>query len=163
MKSLAISQLIETFQGATPAQLVEQFDKEELRELQEKLSAIEYDRLDSLCSRVDLTPVEECPNSLSASEKSGALFWLQNLTLTTDDHWQTKQTPYKAPFPRLSYLPHLFGALMRLAAFPELKTDRLFIPKSRDMLVSWSVMGFITWQCQWRPQTFWIAQSEKRG
>lgn len=161
MKSLAIQELIDTFRNATPEELVKQFDKEELRDIQEGLSAIEHDRLDELCSRAEVTPVDGCPDCFQASEKCGPLYWLQNLTLTTDDHWQMKGTPYKAPFPRKSYLTHLFGELALLTAKPELRTRRTFIPKSRDLMVSWSVMGFITWMCQWRPQTFWIAQSEK--
>ena len=74
--------------------------------------------------------MENCPNCLVASEKA-AVCWLQNLTMTTDDHWQTKGAPYKAPFPRKSYLRHVFGAMQRLLVKPELKTDALFLPKSR--------------------------------
>jgi hypothetical protein len=127
----------------------------ELAEINWLLERAERDHVDDLCTQVDISPAGE------ASDKGGCLYWLQNLTMTTDDHWQTKGTPHKAPFPRKTYLRYLFGAMLRLVAEPQRKTDVLFIPKSRDMLVSWSVMGFITWMCAWRPQTFWIVQSAK--
>jgi hypothetical protein len=135
---------------------MERLSDEELGEIAWLLTEAEHDHMDSLCAQVDVTPGGE------ASEKSGSLYWLQSgLTMTTDDHWQTTGRPHKAPFPRKSYLRFVFGALLRLVANPELQKDVLFIPKSRDMLVSWSVMGFITWMCQWRPQTFWITQADK--
>lgn len=120
-----------------------------------------HDELDERCAMVNLKPIEGCPDYFEASETSGCLFWLQNLTMTTDDHWQTKGTPAKAPFPKLDYLRPLFGAMQKLLAHPELKRDSLFVAKSRDMLVSWSVMGYVTWMAQFRPQTFWVCQSAK--
>jgi hypothetical protein len=32
------------------------------------------------------------------------------------------------------------------------KHDELWIPKSREMMTSWTVVGYITWHCQFRPQ-----------
>jgi hypothetical protein len=40
------------------------------------------------------------------------------------------------------------------------KHDELWIPKSREMLTSWSAVGYVTWHCQFRPQIEWIGQSE---
>jgi hypothetical protein len=121
-----------------------------------------HDELDERCSQVNLKPVAGCPGSFEADETSGVLFWLQSgLALTTDDHWQTKGTPAHAPFPKLGYLRHLFGAMLKLLAFPELKRSSLFICKSRDMMCSYSVMGYATWAAQWRPQTFFVLQTQK--
>jgi hypothetical protein len=34
------------------------------------------------------------------------------------------------------------------------------IPKSREMMTSWTLVGYITWHCQFRTQIEWILQSE---
>ena len=150
-------------------------DPAELAEIARLLTAAKFDKLDERCGKLDLAA------DGAASEESGPLFWLQNHTLTTDDHWSKKRlcvacgkelllqtesqcgkcgcstfkpAPPKAPLPRKSYLRYVFGALLR-------GDPALFMPKTRDMLLSWSVCGFITHMCMWRPQTFWIAQADK--
>lgn len=155
--NIALQELTSRLAGLTREQLLS-LDPEELARADNLLTAAGFDRLDQRCGELAITVESGC---LRASESSGPLYWLQNHTLTTDDHWQIKGTPAKAPFPRKSYFEWLFGAMAKLLWQPELKKDALFVPKSRDMLVSWSVMGFITWMCQFRPQTFWIAQSAK--
>jgi hypothetical protein len=37
---------------------------------------------------------------------------------------------------------------------------RLFIPKSREMMISWAVMGYAVWLAQWHPGSQIIVQSE---
>lgn len=42
-----------------------------------------------------------------------------------------------------------------------LDSPRIFIPKSREMMTSWLVCGYIAWMCQWYPYVEWILQTEK--
>jgi hypothetical protein len=84
----------------------------------------------------------------------GPLWWLWNCTETFDNHWLNKGLPgpYR-PFPRLPYMPWLFSGLL---------TDKiLFIPKSREMMVSWAVMGYCAWHCQIFEQTRVLVQAQK--
>ena len=41
-----------------------------------------------------------------------------------------------------------------------LTSKNLNIPKTREMMTFWLVVGFITWFCQFFPSTGWIGQSE---
>jgi hypothetical protein len=88
-----------------------------------------------------------------ASFEAGPLLWLTQYTATEDLHWLQKGTPPVAPFPAKQYL---------LVAMQYLLTEMtLFIPKSREMMTSWLVCGYIAWMCQWLPHIFWILQTEK--
>jgi hypothetical protein len=82
------------------------------------------------------------------------LWWLQECTKTHDEHWQEKNLagPYAA-FPRLPYWPWLFGLLM--------SERRLLIPKSREMMLSWAVVGYGVWRCQTAPRTRFVVQTQK--
>lgn len=51
------------------------------------------------------------------------------------------------------YLDLLVGYLM--------VEKEIYVPKTREMITSWSVMGFITWFCQFYEKIGWIGQSEK--
>lgn len=84
----------------------------------------------------------------------GPLVWCWNFTQTFDEHWMAKgrPSPY-GPFPRLPYLPFLFS---RMATKPI-----LFIPKSREMMVSWAVVAYATWLAQMFPRTRVLLQSQK--
>jgi len=53
----------------------------------------------------------------------------------------------------MPYLQRLFARM--------LTTDRLFVPKSREMIVSWAVMALATWMCMVRPRTGVIVQCQK--
>jgi hypothetical protein len=81
------------------------------------------------------------------------LYWLQNHTNTRDEHWQQKGTRSFARFPDLPYMPVLFHMLNR--------ARHLFVPKSRDMMVTWAVMGYLVWKCQWFPATSVMVQCQK--
>lgn len=82
----------------------------------------------------------------------GPLLWLTQHTKTEDTHWMAKGTDFLAPFPKKEYL--------RVVMSYFLSTPSLFLPKSREMMMSWSVCGFIAWECQWFP-VFWLAQTGK--
>jgi len=81
------------------------------------------------------------------------MYWLRNHTKTRDDHWREKGTEPYARFPDKPYFPLLFGLLR--------SERRLFIPKSREMGLSWAVIADSVHLCQWNPNTHVIVQSEK--
>ena len=84
----------------------------------------------------------------------GPLYWLQNFTYTYDEQWEAhNQQPYRR-FPRKPYFPWLF---YRMAT-----EKRLFIPKSREMMISWAVTGWATYAAQFHERTRVIIQSQKQ-
>jgi hypothetical protein len=85
--------------------------------------------------------------------KTDPLHWLQHYTKTRDDHWREKGTEPYAKFPDKPYFPKLFWLLRN--------KKRLFIPKSRDMMVSWAVMGYLTWTAQWYGPQHIIVQTQR--
>jgi hypothetical protein len=85
--------------------------------------------------------------------QSDPLHWLQNHTNTFDEHWKQKKSAPYARFPRLPYMPKLFELMH--------KERRLFLPKSRDMLVSWAAVAFGVHLCQFNPRSRVMIQSQK--
>src|SRR5688572_19156849 len=85
----------------------------------------------------------------------GPLWWAWNYTKTFDEHWLDKKLtgPY-APFPKLPYLPWLFSRM--------LMKRYVFIPKSREMMVSWAVVAYGVWLCQNFPRSRVVFQSQKQ-
>ena len=116
------------------------------------------------------------------SHYAGPMYWLRNCTKTFNFQWERNHQQPEAPFPRKPFLdrkidlkalpfPHEFtpddppdylDVLMGFLLFTKdiAKHDELWIPKSREMMTSWTVVGYITWHCQFRPQIEWIGQSE---
>lgn len=84
----------------------------------------------------------------------GPLWWLWKATNTFDNHWLEKgfSGPHR-PFPRLPYFQWLFAKM--------LAEPVVFFPKSREMMLSWAVMGYCTWFCQTFPSTLVLVQSQK--
>lgn len=69
------------------------------------------------------------------------LYWAQNFTKTENPKYLEQGLEFKSTFPHKSYFAPLFKAF---------ETEkRLFIPKTREMLTSWSVMVWATHQAQW--------------
>lgn len=85
-----------------------------------------------------------------------SLYWLQSYTATENPKHKEQRLPYRAPFPHKRYFEPLFDAFQ--------KRPRLFIPKTREMLTSWCVMGDSAHKAQWQ-QWFVVAQtdSEKKA
>jgi hypothetical protein len=88
------------------------------------------------------------------------MYWLRNFTKTENYQWQEQGVQPVAPFPYLpitdgewDYLDHVMHYL--------LNEKELYVPKSREMLTSWLVCGYITWECQFYQATEWLSQSEK--
>src|SRR6516164_5509920 len=61
-------------------------------------------------------------------------YWVTRHTRSRDDQWATKSTPPYAPFPQK---PHIRWALDLMAT-----QRRLLIAKSRDMLMSWTMLAY---------------------
>ena len=87
-----------------------------------------------------------------ASWEVGPLFWLTQHTRTEDPHWLAKGTNFLERFPRKDYLLVVTQCLLSEPA--------LFIQKSREMLMSWLVTGYIAWMCTTKP-VFALAQTGK--
>jgi len=83
------------------------------------------------------------------------LEWLQHYTKTRDDHWREKGTDPYCEFPDLPYMSKLFELMA--------SERRLFVPKSREMMLSWAVVGYAVHLCQWHPNTQVIIQSEREA
>jgi hypothetical protein len=82
----------------------------------------------------------------------GPLLWLSQFTKSEDTHWLAKHTEFNAGFPREEYIRVVMSYLI--------SEPSLFLQKSREMLMSWTVCGYIAWMCQWYP-VFWVAQTGK--
>ena len=89
----------------------------------------------------------------TASFEEGPLLWLTQYTKTEDNHWMHKGTQPVAPFPKKDYFIFVMEWI--------LKTTRMLIPKSREMMTSWLSCAYIAWQCQWYPQISWLIQADK--
>jgi hypothetical protein len=85
--------------------------------------------------------------------KADPLYWLQHCTRTYDNLWREKGVePYKR-FPDKPYMPKLFE-LFRTSR-------RLYLAKSRDMMVTWAVVGFGVHMCQFFEASHVIIQTQK--
>jgi len=73
--------------------------------------------------------------------RRSALYWGRNWTATENPHFREQGVEFVAPFPRKSYFECLFEYLAR--------EKRLFIPKTREMVTSWSVMLHAAHRAQW--------------
>lgn len=73
--------------------------------------------------------------------KRDALYWAQNWTATENPKFAEQGLPFRSPFPRKSYFVPVFAEFYR--------NKRLFIPKSREMITSWSVLAYATNRAQY--------------
>jgi hypothetical protein len=85
----------------------------------------------------------------------GPLWWLQNCTETFDPHYLEKKldSPHRA-FPDLPYFPWFFSRL--------LTKPIVFVPKSREMMVSWAVIAYAVWLCQLFAGVRVLVQAQKQ-
>src|SRR6266704_6814663 len=70
------------------------------------------------------------------------LYWAQHWTCTENPHYEAQGLEFRAPFPQKTYFRLVFDAFA--------KEPKLFIPKSRDMMTSWSALIWATHQAQWK-------------
>jgi len=118
----------EFLRSLTPERL-QQLDEETIRRLANYCRQEEYDRIDALCARE------------VASFTEGPLFWGSTYTLTENPHYKQQGLEFKAPFPQKNYFVPLFDEFLR--------ADRLLVPKSREMMTSWSFMLYAVYRAQW--------------
>ena len=83
-------------------------------------------------------------------------YWALNCTETFDEKWKEKgiDSPYRG-FPELDYIRWLFHMMQT--------SRRLFVPKSREMMVTWVVLAYITWHAQIFPRTRAIVQTQSES
>lgn len=81
--------------------------------------------------------------------------WATQYTETYNEHWveEGRPSPYE-PFPqRLPYLNPLFGVL---------EQERIvWIVKSRDMMISWACVAYLTWRAMTVPLCGSVVQTQK--
>src|SRR5215469_17182834 len=81
--------------------------------------------------------------------------WASEYTQTYNEHWQDEDrpSPYE-PFPaRLPYLKPLFEVF---------EMERIvWIVKSRDMMISWACMAYLTWKAMTVPLCGSVVQTQK--
>lgn len=73
--------------------------------------------------------------------KRDPLYWAQHWTRTENPHYVEQELQFRSPFPVKSYFGPMFKAFAH--------EDRLFIPKTREMLTSWATMVWATHRAQW--------------
>jgi hypothetical protein len=150
----------------TPASVLRNYSPEQLGELIKHLTPEERAEAEAILllneDRAEQDDIlSRCAEKVVAPDR-GPMYWLRNWTKTEDFQWQSRGIPAteaKAPFP---FKPHpgydidYMDVVMRY-----LLTEReLYIPKTREMMTSWLVVGYITWMCQFFVSTGWIGQSE---
>ena len=128
--------LINNFRQLTPEQRAMLSD-EELAALHRLVAETEFEQAERQCAKEPL-------------------YWLQNHTATENPHYIQQGLPFKAPFPKKAYFVPLFEAFA--------KWSKLFIPKTREMMTSWCVMGFSAQRAQWfREDTIVQTESEDKA
>ena len=73
--------------------------------------------------------------------KRDHLYWAQTFTKTENPKWKEQGLEFRAPFPKKSYFSVVFKYFK--------SEKRLFLPKTREMLTSWSAMIWATGEAQW--------------
>ena len=138
---LVTSELCSRLRGLSREQLLS-LEPEELAHIEYVLREAKYERLDARCAKG------------IASFDEGPLYWLTTHTATENPHHKEQGLPFRGPFPKLKYFVPLFDAFTR--------HRRLFIPKTREMLTSWCVMGWAAHQAQWYKSEA-IVQTDAEG
>lgn len=146
MATLTIPDLVDVQTWPQPSPVVKQLASLLLTH-PEKLEQLDLDLLErDLHAEYEL--LEEQRSELSA------LYWLQTHTKTENKHHEKQGLKFKSPFPKKTYFNPLFDWLKT--------TERGFIPKSREMITSLSVLGYGAHAAQWRRAEV-IVQCDSEG
>jgi hypothetical protein len=97
--------------------------------------------------------VEQASGLVQAATRD-AYTWATGYTKTKNEHWveEGRPTPYE-PFPRLPHFPPLFQAF---------ESERIvWIEKSRDMMVSWACVAYLTFYAMKIPECGVLFQCQK--
>jgi len=110
-------------------------------------------RIDALKSE---STRHECRNDARLTTALSAPYrWASEYTQTYNEHWaeEGRPSPYE-PFPgRLPYLKPLFEVL---------ELERIvWIVKSRDMMISWACIAYLTWKAMTVPLCGSVVQTQK--
>ena len=153
-----------------------------LGSLQSRVAAriMREDRMRSAGEQERRTQIDTSCATWTISHKQGPMYWLRNWTKTENYQWRDQGLSPVAPFP---YKPWPkgscnidFDALRQVFTHDLTENDppdyldvvmgylmfskSLNIPKTREMMTSWIVVGFITWFCQFFEKIGWVGQSE---
>lgn len=119
--------------------------------------------------------IRRCSERVVAHDR-GPMYWLRNWTKTENYHWEKQGLEPKAPFPYKPYSKDLLASFNVPAErldwdyldwvmsflLQSYETGKpINVPKTREMITSWLVVGYITWTCQFFPNTEAVGQSEK--
>jgi hypothetical protein len=126
------------------AEIAKEFSPDLLPAILAQLSEAEQQELETLLL------AERC-DQIEAQCSSDPLYWLRNHTLTENEQYILEGLEFRAQFPAKSYLDVVFDYFQR--------SKRLFIPKSRDMMTSWSAAAWGAHQAQWHKATV-VVQTE---
>jgi hypothetical protein len=101
-----------------------------------------------------LARAEKLAKEIEIDEACAAdpLVWLTGHTRTRDDHWLEKGTSPFAPLPHKPYMDFLFWRLRN--------GGQILVAKSRDLLVTWAVMGYCVWEAQFHGPADIIVQCQ---
>lgn len=127
-----ITEINKEFSPDLFAALVEKLDEDEQSELYALIEAERQEEVDTQCG-------------------SDPLYWLRNHTFTENEQYILEGLQFRARFPKKKYLDVLFNQFK--------VSQRLFIPKSRDMMTSWSAAAWGAHQAQWWKATV-VVQTE---
>lgn len=128
--------------------IIEQLSPEEQTELHGLLEAEQHDDI-----------IARCSERVVAHDR-GPMYWLRNWTKTENFQWQAQGLQPKEPFPYKPFTQCDWDYLDCVMSFI-LAEAELYVPKTRELMTSWLVVGYITWMCQFNASTGWIGQSEK--
>jgi len=92
---------------------------------------------------------------------AGPLLWLTQYTKTEDTHALAKNTEFRVPFPKKSYIQVLFDYFLWEQCKLPHASAALFVLKTREMIFSWSACGYIGWLCEFQ-NAFCVGQSGKQ-
>jgi hypothetical protein len=158
------AEIVKEFSPDLLPAIIEQLSPEEQAELHAHLEADQHDDI-----------IARCSERVVAHDR-GPMWWLRKHTKTTNFHWDKQGLPPKAPFPYKPYPPELLASynvpaerlewdyldwVMSYLLLSYETGKPLNIPKTREMMTSYTVVGYCGWMCQFFPNIEAVGQSEK--
>src|SRR5215469_3008266 len=110
-----------------------------IEKLKDELGKLTPEELQQQFTREELAEIDYTLKDARCADDP--LYWAQNHTATENPKWVEEGLPFVAPFPRKSYFVPVFEEFEH--------SKHLFIPKSREMLLSWCAAVWATSRAQW--------------